>query len=509
MKNVGERINIFLVLKITLLLIGIFFWWELIEKTLFAHNYFQTLSQNNLLRKVDVIAPRGVFFDRDGEVLTLNKKDKIHGFVREYLYPKETAHLLGFLSLPNEVNLKDYGCGAPAFNYQYIGKAGLEKYFECRLRGKPGETIYESDARAVKKRQIAVNPAKQGENITLSLSIKLQKQAELAFKNLKGAAVATNPKTGEVLLFSSYPSFDSESFKKPNAYQALVDDLNKPLYNRLTLGIYPPGSVIKPIIALASLEEKVITSFTTFEDTGVFKFGGVSFGNWYYLKYGKKEGAVNVVKAIARSNDIFFYQTGLKLNVDKLNKWFKAFHLDGTDLINYFPEEKGVLPNAEWKKKTQHESWYLGDTVNLSIGQGYLLVNPVQMHLAISVIANNGSFCNLTFEKNSQPFCQNFNLNSTNISLVKEGMVKACETGGTAWPFFDLKYKNKKIQVACKTGTAESQQKSTEPHAWFTMFYPVEKPIFALTVFVENGGEGSDVAAPIAKKIFETYISNY
>ncbi len=494
---------------LALLLIFFFLGINLFSKTLISYKYYRSLSEANKTKQKKIIAPRGVFLDREGVPLVINKHQQKYGYLRWYLYPRSTAHLLGYLSLPDAVNLQDYSCGAPPLSNQFIGKTALEKYFECSLRGKPGEVIYEVDASGKIIRELARKNPKEGQNIQLTISLKLQQVAEKAFRGLKGGVIASNPNTGEVFLFYSSPSFDNnEIMSQGNLYERLAQNESKPLFNRLTLGLYPPGSVIKPVIALGALQSNIIDKNTQYTDNGIFKLGGVEFGNWYFLEYGKTEGEVDVVKGIKRSNDIFFYHLGVEMGISKINHWLENFGLKKQFLEKYFPQAIGLLPNDSWKRKTLGEPWYLGDTVNLSIGQGYLLVNPVQLHTAIAIIAGNGYQCDLHFTNDDLGHCYNLEIDQEHINTVTQGMIEACQPGGTGWPFFDYKITQEKMTVACKTGTAESTANGALPHAWFTVFAPAHSPEIALTVLVENGGEGSDVAAPIAKQILDSYFAS-
>ena len=208
-------------------------------------------------------------------------------------------------------------------------------------------------------------------------------------------------------------------------------------------------------------------------------------------------------KAIARSNDIFFYQIGKRSGIERMYKWFTQFGLADTDMTDFFPQQSGVLPNDTWKQKQYAQPWFLGDTINVSIGQGYILVNPVQMHQAIAIIASNGLRCAFQVELGKTHRCTHLKFSTDNLHAVQMGMRQACETGGTAWPFFDFSVKGKRMLVGCKTGTAESQGNGSDPHAWFSVYAPYDNPNIVVTVVVENGGEGSSIAAPIAKEILE------
>jgi len=493
-----------------LCLILVVFLLTLFSKSILGHKYYLHLSEKNRTKEIKLIAPRGVFFDRDQVALVSNRQSAKYGFTRNYLYPEATAHLLGYLSLPDDVNLQDYSCGAPPLSNQFMGKIGLEKYFECQLRGRPGKSIVEVNALGERTRELARQEAQQGQNISLSISLALQKKAAAAFAKRRGAAIATNPQTGEVFLYYSSPSFDPNRLVKDRGlYTQLTQQEDKPLFDRLSSGLYPPGSVIKPLIALGALEEGAIDKTTVYEDNGIFKLGGLEFGNWYYLQYGKTEGEVDVVRAIKRSNDIFFYNVGVEMGITKINSWLRRFGLEGNDLESYLPQAQSLLPSSAWKKKVLGEPWYLGDTVNLSIGQGYLLVNPLQLHQSLSLLASEGRRCSLSFVRGDLRPCQKLDLSSEHLETVTQGMVAACQNGGTGWPFFDFKVQGKRLRVACKTGTAEAGGAKATSHAWFTVFAPVDNPEIILTVLLENGGEGSSDAAPIAKEILAEFFSLY
>ncbi|MGB9707691.1 MAG: penicillin-binding transpeptidase domain-containing protein, partial [Microgenomates group bacterium] len=297
-------------------------------------------------------------------------------------------------------------------------------------------------------------------------------------------------------------------------------NFDHPLFNRALEGLYPPGSIFKLVVAAAALEEKTIDEKTQIEDTGVLQAGPLKFSNWYFLQYGKTDGMVDVVKGIGRSNDIFFYKIGEKTGVEKIKKWAQILGLGKKTGIG-LSEEEGLIPSIFWKETILKDQWYLGDTYNFSIGQGYILTTPIQLAVLTSVFANNGYLCQpkLLKIKNNQWLmeknCQKLPLTVKTLNLIKQGMKQACSPGGTGWPLFEFKVEEKqasgpanliKIQTACKTGTAESQSKNHLPHAWITVFAPYENPEIILTVLVENGGQGSDVAGPIAKEILKAYF---
>jgi penicillin-binding protein 2 len=350
------------------------------------------------------------------------------------------------------------------------------------------------------------------------------------------------PRTGEVLILYSSPSFDPNAFSlndQPRIRSYLKDE-KKPLFTRPLQGVYPPGSVFKPVLAVGGLQDKIIDTDFTVEDNGFIKAGSLSFGNWYFLEYGKTEGTVNVLKALKRSNDIFFYKLGEKMGDAKIKLWAERFgYGDKTGIA--FPDSSGLVPSAFWKKEVIKDRWFLGDTYNESIGQGYLQVTPLQVNQAIATIVNGGKLCKPKLLKGEAPECTKIGISEETDKTVLEGMRQACAPGGTGWPFFNFSVSAKvdkassvpegsssaiisdsadpngrrpsgqtppttPITVGCKTGTAESHAASGLPHAWFTVFAPFDNPEILLTVMVEESGQGSNVAAPIAKEILKTYF---
>lgn len=500
---------------------------RLFQLTIVKGSYFRYLSENNRLRQIEIEPRRGKILDRKGFIIASSQpKDKTSQ--RIYHEGEKIAHLIGYRQLASKEDFKNDLCPNRLKLNDKIGKEGVEKIFDCQLRGKKGKKLIEVDASGKYLKTISLIPAKEGKTIQLSVDWELTKKSFELIKDKKGAIVATKPQTGEVLVLVSSPSFDPQDFE--DNHQSVISrylkDKNQPLFNRATKGTYPPGSTIKPLIAAAGLEEKVIDEHFQIEDTGVIKAGPLTFGNWYFLEYGKTEGLVDVVKAIRRSNDIFFYKTGERLGEEKIKTWLEKFGWGKPSGIG-LDEEEGLIPSSFWKQETIGERWYLGDTYNLSIGQGYILVTPLQVNLATAIFANGGYLCQpslLKVKNGQQTNCQKLPLSSKTLRLIREGMKQACSPGGTGWPLFNFKVKSSmlkveddhknasadaglaEIQTACKTGTAESHSKESAPHAWFTVFAPFDKPEIVLTVLVENSGQGSDVAAPIAKEILKSYF---
>ena len=344
----------------------------------------------------------------------------------------------------------------------------------------------------------------------LTIDLKLQQLIADNFpKGQKGAVIASNPQNGEVLALFSSPSFDPHDISK------VLNDSSAPLFNRAIAGTYPSGSTFKIITSAAGLESGKIDKNTEIEDVGELIIGPYRFPNWYWLEYGGKDGFVNVVRAIKRSNDIFFYKVGELVGLDNMVEMAKRFGLSQKTGVDLPHEATGLMPTEEWKQKVIGDNWYLGDTYHLAIGQGYLLVTPIQVNAMTNVIANGGKLCRPHLTKDTSDggsaeggdssevdgYCKDVGLKKETIDLIKEGMHEVCMAGGTAWPFFDFT-----TPVGCKTGTAEFGDPKDRTHAWFTIFAPLDNPTISMTVLVEGAGEGSNEAAPIAKKVLGEWL---
>ena len=496
---------------------------RLFQLTIVKGDYYRRLSEENRIRELLIESKRGKIIDRKGFVIAENKKADVEKNMarltssRSYLASESIAHLIGYRQKADKDDMKNDSCLNKLKIGDKVGKKGIEKLFECKLRGKQGKKLIEVDAKGNYLRTLSLFPATDGETIQLALDLELQKKTYELIKDRKAAVVGIKPQSGEIIILVSTPSFNPQDFEDENRQNTslYLKDEHKPLFNRVTEGGYAPGSIFKLVLAAGALEEKRIDEKTLFEDTGILKAGPLSFGNWYFLQYGKTDGMVDIVKAIRRSNDIFFYKTGSLLTPSKIKKWAEIFGYGIKTGIG-IDETQGLVPSPFWKEETIKDNWYLGDTYNLSIGQGYLLVTPLQVTQATAVFANGGYLCKpellkiSSFAKASKDrqSCKKLSISQKTLDLVRQGMKEACSSGGTGWPFFDFK-----PPVGCKTGTTESQSKETLPHAWFTVYAPAtfdvapyETPEIALTVLVEESGQGSDIAAPIAKEILKTYF---
>ncbi len=524
-------------------------------------DYYKNLANENRTKTQSLPAPRGIIYDRLGRPLVSNspsfsigekgalqrisrdealkliaKNKRVESDIqREYLYGDRFAHVLGYVGQisPEEIILPEFKGYSMS---DLVGKVGLEQKYEKLLHGKNGKKLFEVDAKGKIVRELGKQEPIPGENMKTTLDLDIQTSIKDAMNGVKkGAVVVSDPKNGGILGLYSAPSFDPNVFTHPQNYEAsggyktrkdiLSDSEGEPLLNRAISGTYPPGSTFKLVTAIAALENGGIKPNTQIEDTGILHVGGSSFGNWYFLQYGRTEGALDVVGAIKRSNDIFFYKAAEAAGVEKISQWAQGFGLGARFGIDLPGEEAGTVPSPSWKQNNIGEQWFLGDTYNYGIGQGYLLTTPLQMNTLTAVFANGGTLFkpHLTYGF-SKTIKKNF-IKREHLELVREGMRQSCETGGVAWPLFDFKVKNERlsidnkdfieeasggakmvrIKLACKTGTAETG-KDTKPHAWITAFAPFYKPEIAVTILVENGGEGSSIAGPIARKILQDYF---
>ncbi|MEA2020752.1 MAG: penicillin-binding protein 2 [Patescibacteria group bacterium] len=433
--------------------------------------------------------------------------------LRNYLFGKEVAHVLGFTG---EASLEDLQQFSGLDVGARVGKSGLEREFDLLIRGHPGERVLEVDVLGETVTEKAKKEAEPGQVLETSLDKDFQRVvfAELE-KGVRdsdatgGAAVAMDPSNGEVLSLVSFPSYDPNHFVSgidPSLYQEWKTDVRKPLFNRAVSGAYPPGSIFKPIVATAALGEGVITAKDVVNCKGAISVGSFVYRDWDLGGHGR----VSLVDAIAKSCDIYFYTIGggyggfRGLGPDRIAIWARKFGL-GSQLNLEFPwEATGLVPNPEWKEDVKGEQWYLGNTYHYSIGQGDLLVTPLQITNALAAIVNGGTLYRPTFLRGaSNHYVLQENLASPEVlGNVQNGMQAVCQPGGTAYPFFDFP-----VEVGGKTGTAETGR-SDSTHAWFFVYGPVDDVNIALTVFLENGGSGSHDAAPVARRILDWYFKN-
>jgi penicillin-binding protein 2 len=290
---------------------------------------------------------------------------------------------------------------------------------------------------------------------------------------------------------ASSPTFDPEDIKT-----------NSQMFNRAVSGAYPPGSTFKMVTTVAAITDGGLGPNFTVDDGGVITVAGFKYANWFWTQYGKTEGTVGWVKAIQRSNDIFFYKVGEKIGADLLSVWAKKYGFGEKTSLNFPAEVAGLVPSPLWKEQTLGEKWFLGNTYHFAIGQGDLLATPLQVNQMTNMIGTNKK-CRYSVLGNRDSVCEKLNVSEDILKIIREGMVLACKDGGTAYPFFDWKGP----ELACKTGTAEymNEKGKMASHAWFTVLAPSVDPVISVTVLVEAGGEGSAVAAPIAKAMLAKF----
>lgn len=441
---------------------------------------------------------------------------------REYLSDPSMSNVLGYTGSLTKAEYADYQKHDYQYN-DYIGKTGIEKQYEQELKGLDGKEQIEVDSLGKEKKILASSDPISGKNITLTINQDLQKTiANLLTKTIErigspgGAAVALDPRNGEVLALVSIPSYDNNVFVlglSDNEFQEIIKNPNNPLFNRPILGEYPSGSTIKPVIAAAALQEGIITNNTT-----VMSVGGIRIGDFYYPDWkAGGHGKTDVKKALAESVNTFFYYIGggyedfQGLGVTRMTDYFKRFGLGQKTGIDLPQEASGIIPDEETRKANNRE-WYLGDTYHLSIGQGDILVTPLQVALYTAAIANGGTINQphlvkelvdpLTEQKqvvNAKVLTNQF-INPNNINTVKQGLRQAV-LNGSARGLASLP-----VAAAGKTGTAQFGTEN-KTHAWFTCFAPYDTPEIVLTIIVEEGGEGSATALPIAREILNWYFT--
>ena len=450
---------------------------------------------------------------------------------RDYPYGEKTAHLIGYVGRINQTDVAQLEENDLAANYRgsdYIGKTGLEQSYESELHGATGVEQVEVDSGGRAVRRLSRAPPVSGNTLVLSIDAKLQEIAFQSFGNYRGALVAIDPNNGEVLAFVSKPGYDPSLFIDgidTQSWDELNNSPDTPLNNRALRGQYPPGSTIKPFMALAGLHYGERSPDFTIGDPGYFTLPG----NTHQYRDWKKggHGSVDLFKSIVVSCDTYYYRLATDLGIDRISSYLPRFGFGKKTGIDLEGETSGLLPSQEWKKKRYGQKWYAGDTVSVGIGQGYNLVTPMQLALATATLANNGIGYkpHLVREVRSAHIDENhavsneplFNLEikPAHFDLVRRAMVAVTQPGGTAVQAAA----GAPYHIAGKTGTAqvigmkqgekyiESQvQERHRDHAWFIAFAPAEQPRIALVVLAENGGHGGSTAAPIARKVLDYYL---
>lgn len=448
--------------------------------------------------------------------------------VRHYPYGELAAHVVGYVGRINEAEIKTL----PAPEYQgstHIGKLGIESSYETELHGKTGYAEIETNVQARPLNTLNETDAVQGANLYLTLDMDLQKTAYDALAPFNGAVVAIEVKTGGVLTFASRPSFDPNPFVAgiaSDAYQALQSSEAQPLFNRALRGLYPPGSTLKPFVALAGLEHNAVTASQRFFCPGYYQLPNVD----HKYRCWKKTGHdwVNVNKAITESCDVYFYRLASVLGIDDMHSFLQKFGFGEKTGIDLVGEKPGLLPSREWKFEQKKQSWYPGESLITAIGQGSNQVTPLQLARATATLANRGNVVTpflvnkivTATDTHAGPETHNeiIALKKSNVEAIVSAMVDVVHNErGTA---HDLK-KDFNYFMAGKTGTAQvlgikQNAKYDEnaiefkyrDHALFIAFAPADDPKIAVAVIAENGGHGGSVAAPIAAKVIKQYLKD-
>ena len=462
--------------------------------------------------------------------------------LRHYPLASLMVHAVGSVRRINEDDLQTLD----AVRYsgtKFVGRFGVEQFYERLLHGEVGYQHIEIDVRGrVQERsdenELPAEPATGGQNLTLHLDSRLQTSAHAALGERRGAVVALDPRSGGILALVSNPGYDPNPFITgipQEEYRLLAASADTPLFNRATRGTYAPGSTFKPVVALAGLSAGVTDWERTIIDTGEFRLPGRSrvYRDWSWTTNNAGgQGIVNLRKAIYRSSNVYFYQLGTRVGIDALGEFASQFGFGSASALDV-DAAQGVLPTRIWKEGARGENWYLGDTVNMSIGQGHLLVTPLQLATSAMVIANRGRWVQPRLLLSSDAALSGFGVplppsevrgpTEQDWEMLVDAMEDVVHRGnqgfrenGTAWFHIgrDIGYR-----MAGKSGSAqvveiaqgeeydeESLDERERKHAWFIAFAPADDPRIALSVLVENGGGGSTVAAPVAKEVIDAYL---
>lgn len=520
--------------------------WLQLQQT----SIFSAMAERNRSLWVTQRAPRGQIVDRTGKIVAENEIRYTQTVVenaqeREIPLMQEAAISLMATS-PATVRKsyhRHYPFGPvlaqvvgyvqqPQLSTDVVtGRAGVERRENETLAGSDGFLRYEKNARGQATRILEQQEAQAGQPVKLTLDAELSQQAFAALGKFRGTVIVSAP-DGEVLAAVSKPSFipqtDAQSDDMPwktdieagmvaESLQSALDFPHNPFLFRPIAALYPPGSTFKIVTALAGLEYEALTPVTRVLDEGRLVVGEFEYANWYWRQYGRVEGEIDVVRALARSNDIFFYKAAEWIGPERLAEFARLFAFGGKTGVDLPGEKEGIVPDPAWKQQCLGERWYLGNTYHMGIGQGDVLVTPMQVHEMMSTVAANGRRCAPRFLQKSAPVCQELSLNPESLAVVHQGLREVCRPGGTAFPFFSAPY-----DMLCKTGTAEfgaADEKGHRPtHAWFIAAVSdssrPEKtnesfaPRIIVTVLIESSdellyAEGSREAAPVAKAVID------
>lgn len=569
------------------------FWLQVIER-----KEYRRLSLNNSIRLQSIKPPRGLIFERNGDLLVDNRPsfdlsivikdaktidktiDKLSRFLnvsqeelqtkisrgrgysaykpillkqdigrdalaqiethkfdlpgigidvearRHYIHQNSAAHLIGYLSEINSEELKSKKYPENVSG-DFIGRFGVEKAYERYLQGKRGGRQVEVNATGQIVRVLKTIEATPGQNIFLTVDLQVQKKAEELLQGYVGAVIAMDPFSGEILALASNPSFDQNDFvcgMSFGKWRELISNRYRPLENKAFQGEYPPASTYKIVTAMAALEEGIVNEDTTFFCPGYYNYGDRQFRCW---KKGG-HGTVDVVKALSESCDVYFYQVGQRLGVDRLATYAKACGLGISTEINLDNESCGLVPTSKWKKDRTGVEWQGGETLSIAIGQGYNLTTPLQILVLTSAVANGGTLYRPLIFKHIETAEGKIVLNSDKqvkgrlpasrrtLDIIRRGLWEVVNaTGGTATnarvPGIEISGKTGTAQVVGRKSNGSSDKKNEpaiKPHAWFVAYGPSVNPRIAVAVLVEHGEGGAKTAAPIAREVIRTFFDS-
>jgi penicillin-binding protein 2 len=453
---------------------------------------------------------------------------------RNYPYGETASHVIGYIGRINQTDKEKLEESEDDSNYRgtdYMGKLGVEQSFEKKLHGITGVEDLETSAGGRAVRKLASSPATPGDTIMLSIDMKLQKMIEDMFGERRGAVVALDPKSGEVLAFVSKPTFDPNLFVEgidSESWKELSESIDKPLLNRALRGTYPPGSTYKPFMAMAALQSGKRSASTVINDAGSWTFGGHTFRS-----HGDGGlGSVDMYRSIVKSSNVYYYSLANELGVDAMHDFMKPLGFGQLTGIDVNGEVRGVLPSTDWKrnayKRTEQKKWYAGETISLGIGQGYNNFTMLQLAQATSALANGGYKYKpklviatqdaVTRTKLAVPSAapENLGFLPENVAVVRNAMIGVTKEGTSIRSFTGAGYVS-----GGKTGTAQAVgigknekydarrlDEHQRDHALYIAFAPADDPKIALAIVVENAGFGSDSAAPITRRIFDYWLLN-
>ncbi|MDR1137643.1 MAG: penicillin-binding protein 2 [Synergistaceae bacterium] len=410
------------------------------------------------------------------------------------------AHVTGYVGEITREELEDqrdlyYQAG------DIVGKNGIESMYEESLRGVVGEQVVEVDSRGRRLRGVNYNEPQKGNDIRLTLDLAAQREALRLMGGRKGVLVAMDVNDGSVKVFLSSPAYDPNPLTwgiSSKAWSALLDDPDKPMMNRVIGGAYPPGSTFKVVTAAGLLMENVVNTRTTVFCPGYFRIGDPprTFRCWRRSGHGTED----IIGALRDSCDVFFYQNSVKLGIDKLIEWSLDFGVGERTGIDIPGESRGTIAGREWKRNRTGESWYQGDTVNYAIGQGYLLMTPLQLARVYAAFANGGKLVVPRFNSEKKPEWREVKVSKANMEIIRRGIRDVVErgTGRMAGTYG--------VEIAGKTGTAENSQGND--HAWFAGYAPANNPKYVAVALIEGGGSGSSVAAPVIAQMLAYLLRN-